>query len=296
MYQEKSWARVEGLPGHGNLVAQIYFPLNSDKLDSDDMRVLSSLAHRYQVLLMGQRIELTFVGNADHRGNASYNRQLGLRRARSTKDFVDQTIARDRYALYSSQDALSRGEQDAVQGKASKADMALDRRVDIYANFLPKRRITLPPLQIVGTVPAQRLSQRVFSKSSGKSMQDIMNPDPIGNSIDNIIMTLGTRGEHIYGLERKGRRKSISVPITHRVNAVKIHTTTAKIVSTHEVSASDTTVTYEWGPPKDTVTVTATSQTKDLRSGRTTHAAPNTKVYSRSEVENNAVIFPPDPN
>lgn len=295
MLQERSWVRIEGMRGHPGLVGQVFFPLNSDRLDSDDQRVLANLARRYQVFLLAHRVELTFVGHADQRGNVDYNRKLGFRRARAAKTHIDHILGRGRFPLYSSKDALSRGELDAAQGRASASQMALDRRVDIFSNYIPARHIQMPPLLIEATRPARRLSHREFRLSEGKDMFGLSKPDPLGDAITDLIKYWGTGGESLYGREAKDSRRVVTVPISHRVNTVTIRTeSSSKVGPGYSAEASNTYVEYEWGFPGGTVSVTWTTRKKDLNTGRVSEDS-RTKSLPRSEVEGNAVIFPPDP-
>jgi len=295
MIQEKSWARIEGVAGHPGLVAQIFFAFDSDRLDSSDQRVLAGLAQGYQLHLLGHRIELTFVGHADQRGNVGYNRELGFRRARAVKMYIDKILGSGRFSLYSSKDALSRGALDAAHGHVTASRMALDRRVDIFSSYVPALRIDMPPLHIEATRPARRLSYREFRKSEGRDMFDLGKPDPIGDNIVNLIKYWGTRGVSIYGNEVKASRRVVTVPVTHRVNTVTISTEAAsKVGLMYTAAASNTYVTYEWGPPRGTVSVTWTRKEKDLNSGKVNETS-KTQSFPRSEVEHSPVIFPPDP-
>lgn len=295
MTQGKSWARIEGVPGHPALVAQVFFPFDSDQLDSSDQRVLANLGQRYQILLLGHRIELTFVGHADQRGKVGYNRELGFRRARAAKMYIDKILGSGRFSLYSSKDALSRGALDAAHGRVPAWRMALDRRVDIFSSYIPARHIEIPPLHIEATRPARRLSYREFRKSEGQDMFEMGKPDPIGDAIVSLIKYWGTRGTSIYGNEAKASRRVVTVPVTHRVNTVTISTeSSSKVGLMYIVEASNTYVTYEWGPPRQTVSLTWTRKAKDLNSGRVTETS-KTESFPRSEVEHNPMIFPPDP-
>jgi hypothetical protein len=76
-----------------------------------------------------------FVGNADHRGSASYNLQLAEKRADAVKRYWDLMF----FAFPYYQSALeSKGE-----ASASSSDLAGSRRVDIFANIQVPRDVSV---------------------------------------------------------------------------------------------------------------------------------------------------------
>jgi hypothetical protein len=77
MTQDTSWTDIRGVPDSPGLVAQVFFATDSDTLDPQDTGVLGRLAQEYQIPLLGNRIELMCIGNADRCGGAGYNLALG---------------------------------------------------------------------------------------------------------------------------------------------------------------------------------------------------------------------------
>lgn len=132
--QRDSWFDPYGIDardGHP-VVGHVFFPANGKALDSrTDHKVLDAVIkwYRYQ-LSQGVKVRLEFIGHADARGSASFNRTLGEQRARTVKDHVDRGIraGRDPFGLlnYRSTDASS-GEDEAT------GDYSFDRRVDIVS-------------------------------------------------------------------------------------------------------------------------------------------------------------------
>jgi hypothetical protein len=301
MRQERSWVSLEGTAEDPSLIGQVFFPFDSDRLDGRDRSAMTRLAKSLEGALESKRVELWFVGFADQRGSTAYNQRLGMRRARAVKSCVDRMLGRERFPLYSSKDALSHGEAKAARGRVSHARMALDRRVDIYSNFSPLRRIRVPTL-VVEAHMARRLSRREFRYTAGKDMHAIKEPDPAGDAIQNLMRYwFQPRGTvHKTGSEVRAERKIVTVAATDRVNRVTIETDSAVRKSVfYEVEASNTIVTYEWGPPKDAVTVVWHKREKKvegvLGNDVSEDSSSRTMILSRDEVGGDPLIFPPDP-
>ncbi len=141
----------------------------------------------------------------------------------------------------------------------------------------------------------RRLRHREFRDSEGRDMFELSQPDPAGDSVDKLIKYWATRGESVHGSEFKASRKTVTVPQTHRVVAVKILTESSSEVGLlYTAKASNTYVTYEWGPPGQTVRVTWITREKDLNTGKVT-VSSRTKTIPRSKAAGNAVFFPPEP-
>ena len=137
--QKESWGNVHGHPEHKNLIAQIFFATNDHDLDKDDLAVLEPLGdymreycRRYAMDAMKL---FKFVGNADHRGSASYNMQLAEKRANRVKSYWDTLFFG--YRHYESA-AESKGESSA-----SRSDAAGSRRVDIFSNVQVPRGVSV---------------------------------------------------------------------------------------------------------------------------------------------------------
>ena len=301
MRQEQSWVSLEGTAEDPSLVGQVFFPFDSDRLDERDRNAINRLAKSLEGALENKRVELWFVGFADQRGNAGYNQRLGMRRARAVKSCVDRLLARARFPLYSSKDALSFGEAQAAQGRASRTRMALDRRVDIYSNFSPLRRIRVPTM-VVEAQMARRLSRREFTYTKGRDQHAMREPDPAGDAIANLIRySFQPRGTlHKTGREVHDAREIVTVSATDRVNQVTIETETVVRKSVfYEMEASGTVVNYEWGPPKDAVTVTWKKREKRVEGVMgddvTEESTTKRMILTREEVGGDPLIFPPDP-
>ena len=301
MRQEQSWFSLEGTAEDPSLVGQVFFPFDSDRLDGRDRNTMNRLAKSLEGSLERKRVELWFVGFADQRGAVGYNQKLGMRRARAVKGYVDRLLGRARYPLYSSKDALSIGEAKAAQGRVSGARMALDRRVDIYSNFSPLRRIRVPTLHVEVQM-ARRFSHRGFSYTKGKSQHSMRTPDPGGDAIANLVrhwfQPMGTL--HKTGRELHEARKIVTVRATDRVNRVTLKTDAVVRKSpVFEMEASNTAVDYEWGPPKDVVTVRWERRQKTIKgllgNDVTEEPSVETILLSRDEVGGDPLIFPPDP-
>ncbi|MBP5191014.1 MAG: OmpA family protein [Opitutales bacterium] len=106
-----------------NVIGRIYFEFDRAVLSEADQQYLE---HRILAFLeenAGQRLLL--AGYADWFGREEYNKNLGLRRAKSVAEFLTQKgISPDRFEL------ITLGNREATQG-ISKADAVKDRRCDI---------------------------------------------------------------------------------------------------------------------------------------------------------------------
>jgi hypothetical protein len=132
-----------------NLVARIFFPFDVHTLDNDDVNVLKALAEPLSYWILSQPIHLHIIGYADPRGDARYNKKLGLRRANSVKSWLDNYFG-TKYRYYSSS-ATSLGEERPT------GDYHLDRRVEVLSSWVPPRPpISLGPFLVKGSVKGPR--------------------------------------------------------------------------------------------------------------------------------------------
>ena len=119
--QAASWASLYGHRRQKELVGQICFPFDGDKLDKDDREKLDHLIDGYNIALVGARVRLRFEGHCDRRGTDRYNRGLAQRRANAVEAYFDRRL-KGSY-MYFSSSALSHGER-----YAGRRDLELDRR------------------------------------------------------------------------------------------------------------------------------------------------------------------------
>ena len=130
-FGQNSSSSVLGFGGRqSKIIAQIFFPTDTTRLDVHDRLVVSMLATYLKECLKRERVELAIIGHADHRGKAEYNKSLGWDRAR--------TVARELYRLLYSEPlfsfitCLSEGERHATQETRNPSVLAEDRRVDVW--------------------------------------------------------------------------------------------------------------------------------------------------------------------
>lgn len=136
--QDESWCGPMGHPDpkireqFPDLVGQIFFKTNDKELDSQDREVMDGALDYWRSYNANyyRRVPVLFkfVGNADHRGNAAYNKQLGLKRSNVVKLAFDNAFRGYPYYLSA---AESLGES-----KARRNDLAGSRRVDIFTSFV----------------------------------------------------------------------------------------------------------------------------------------------------------------
>lgn len=154
--QGVSWSDatgVKGGPAGGGsaewLVARIYFPVSSARLDSADEAVLIALARSYGPLLLGQAVQFRCVGAADASGAASANLSLGLSRARAVHDALLPLFKTVRN--FSAAQPGSVGESGATSS-SDPDKRAADRRVDVFATAV----VSVAPPPVVDTRIAVR--------------------------------------------------------------------------------------------------------------------------------------------
>jgi hypothetical protein len=137
--QFRSWFAPEGgyfgerravHEGHP-IVGQIFFPFGDATIDTMTDRVAldALVAHVRFELAQGYRQELQFIGSADPRGSAAFNRVLARKRAEQVRDYVDRRVSRNvveqlQHARFKST-VMSRGEDEPT------GDYRADRRVDV---------------------------------------------------------------------------------------------------------------------------------------------------------------------
>jgi len=154
-----------GVPKYPGLVASIFFPTDSSDLDDDDCAALDALVNNLQYRVLQAPMRLSMIGYADPRGTDAYNMALGMRRANGVKRYVDDKMNRAaRTANYSST-AQTQGE------RYPSKSWALDRRVDVFSNYVPKRPpIVLDPITVPGRYDGPLSDKFKFRTMVGSSV------------------------------------------------------------------------------------------------------------------------------
>lgn len=156
----------ESIKGIGSLipkkkVAKIYFPTNNSALDQQDKTELNRLCQIFNVVLPQKKVPqlLVAVGNADHRGNKSYNLRLSKQRAMRVAEYI-QRMSPGAYVLWRALGEINANQSDFFglglgyvldlsAPNVSKQQLADERRVDVFYGQLPPIRIgiggKLPP-------------------------------------------------------------------------------------------------------------------------------------------------------
>ncbi len=303
--QDTSWASAQGGTTHPGLVGQIFFATNSHQLDTQDTAVLGRLTQAYQMHLLARRIELTCVGHADRRGDAAANLRLGQRRAEAIQQYLRQQLRS--FRLFSCQRAISCGEENAAQGQPSQARMAEDRRVDLFSNFIPQRRVVLPPLRVTVAPPVNRCIYRFYASTTQLSggANDITSGGTGGNLsnawFDSLLQALqggllSSGPTPSLGNEQQNRRQFASRSATHRVNRIRIERQELYSPPRYtgpSILATSSHVRYEWGVATENIEL-ITSRT--YRDGLTQRSQSSTRTQrvARSNVAGNPFFFPPD--
>ena len=251
------------------------------------------MLNNFGPLLLGNRIEFTFIGHADHRGKAELNQRLSKRRSETVKSVVDRAF--QAYGTYSSWDAVSKGEAEATQGRnVDLAVMARERRVDVYTSLDSLR---LPP--IVSNIP---LVKRVVYRKFGGDMRctnsaNVARPGGVQRQefkklLRCLINSVAPdSGGCLIGLEKKNRRRHKMIPATHGVNAVYIEKDSDwSMHGPAECEQWGMTVEYEWGSPKPQVKIEM-SETNVVQ-GKVLRRSKKTVHKPRKEIMNDEMFFP----
>lgn len=101
----------------------VYFTVNSSEIRPIDRTLLQAHA---DFMRANPSARIRIEGNADDRGENSFNRQLGLRRAESVRSFMRQAGVSD-----SALETLSYGKENPVDTAITEDARARNRRVDI---------------------------------------------------------------------------------------------------------------------------------------------------------------------
>ena len=123
------------------IVAEIYFATDEDKVHTDDILAMNNLITSIKTLLKdGFKLKLLCTGEADYRASFDYNMNLGMRRAQSVKNLINNSISSKELKV----DVKSIGESNAIQPKHGKlpslTKIMSDRKVVITVDtkeFIP---------------------------------------------------------------------------------------------------------------------------------------------------------------
>lgn len=103
-------------------LARVYFSFDSAELTDASRYVLAQLIER-----LHQQSELSVEGHTDNIGSDDYNFALGLRRAQSVADYLQQQTATSLIT-----EVLSSGSNKPISDNNTAQSRALNRRVDIH--------------------------------------------------------------------------------------------------------------------------------------------------------------------
>lgn len=134
-----------GSPAKASLIASIYFPFDNARLDSQDKKVLDTLAATYLLYLSQRHITFTFEGHADWRGADKYNKRLSANRIAAVKSYLN--------GVFSKLPTYHSITKPLGEKHASRDDPDRDRRVDVLSSYVPTRIIRVPPMHIEGKLP-----------------------------------------------------------------------------------------------------------------------------------------------
>ena len=133
--QYPSWFSPFGHRIISDLISQVFFPTNVDKLDLNDCFVLDMVAEHCKIAAL-KGVTINLIGSADYRGTAKYNMELGRRRAKSVKEYLDRKVGNS-FSGY-------RSITDSIGEKYAGKDLPGDRVVHILSSHVTPR----PPIQL----------------------------------------------------------------------------------------------------------------------------------------------------
>ncbi|WP_217521566.1 OmpA family protein [Vibrio metschnikovii] len=102
-------------------LARVYFSFDSAELTDASRYVLAQLIER-----LHQQSELSVEGHTDNMGSDNYNFALGLRRAQSVADYLQQQTSSPLIT-----EVLSSGAREPLNGNATAQERSQNRRVEI---------------------------------------------------------------------------------------------------------------------------------------------------------------------
>lgn len=105
-----------------NLLARVYFSFDSSELSESSQYLLTKIVDRIE-----ENKALKVEGHTDSIGNEAYNFSLGLRRAQSVVDFLEQKKGNQLNIVTSSS-----GERQPISSNATAEGRMQNRRVDIH--------------------------------------------------------------------------------------------------------------------------------------------------------------------
>ena len=244
--------------------ATIYFEFGKSNLNSQVIDTLNSVVRMFSTVLSRQRVSFTFMGYADHIGEDAFNVNLGQLRADAVKNYLDRSL--DHFDNYSSSTAHSFGEKYAATGSPTPDQRALDRRVEVFANWeaLPPKPIVTPQgtKDSITYPDINRTIERSFSKFEAENLGQP--PDEGKHNFKRIVegipVILGDemkKFEATWGEESKKTKRAQMIPGNYRVNTVWInmkYDTDVKGFANMQYWSAE--IKYEWGLPKPVVQVT----------------------------------------
>lgn len=238
------------------------------------------------------------IGYASRVGDVKFNKHLSYERCQSTKN---------RVATYANKVNFN-VEQSWGESKSGLDEQNNDgfwRSVDIYVySFEPpsrKKKEQPPPEKPITT---KRIIQRSFTKFSTTKISG-KGDDP-GKEIYEFFRDLLFKQivpTEVLGFENA--RKYKFYPIDFRVNTVVLNETTdyqdvqtpggflqPEGIPMGNVTTTFTTIDYDWGPPRQDVTITTKNEV--TVNGKVTASNVETKFVPRKEAEKMPLIVPPD--
>jgi hypothetical protein len=249
-----------------------------DFLDSEVRNVIQNME--------GPWVDL--FGYASRRGDESFNMTLSVNRVKSVMNRISQYATKVNFQI-------RQGLGETESGGNEADNSGYYRAVEVYV-YAYKPQTPVPPQP---AVTLRRVVFRSFSKIESEPYKPNFGaPDTKTDGINDLLKFAlsaaqgKTSGEGFLG-DQKGKRIS-HIPAGHRVNKVILDQDVRYDSSIGgQVTQTTTEITYEWGEPRQNVTVE--TRYKFTWNQRANAPIITTKVISRSEADQSSVIIPPDP-
>lgn len=302
MQQLKSWFDPTGTPASQvwgkDIIAQFFFPTDKSDLDFHDLWVINKLAAHLRNALMRDRVELAIVGFADYRGSSGYNKELGMRRARSVARMLNRLLRSE--PLFSSFSALAQGERYAVQGTQDESVLARDRCVSVWSSTGYLGTPSLPPLQRepqllrmvyrhFGDIKPQ--STLAANTGGGDAVNDGI--AALGDLIKSAIFDQRVGKWKIQGNEDMRSRQYKHFNASDRVNRIDIDFVHKyEVFFGGEMDSFLTDVKYDWGKPQPYLTVNYSSEFRLFGKPDKTPFRETVRI-SRAQADKEPFFFPP---
>jgi len=232
---------------------------------------------------------IDLFGYASRRGEESSNMTLSMNRIKSVMNRISQYKSNVNFQI-----RQPMGETDSGDNEADNSGYYRAVSVFVYASKPPTH---LPPQ---AALTLRRVVFRSFSKIDNQlDIPGSGPPDPKADGLNDFLKFALSAAQgkttELGVLGTQDSQRISHIPASHRVNKVTVNQSVSyESFVGGNLTQTNTEITYEWGEPRPTVTVTTRYQF--TFQNRANPPLISTKSVSRSDADQSSVLTPPDPN